>query len=111
MDPQVFFPSEQGMIYVMLKNSGTTSVALRDAAILDNKVNLVNGNAWNSVTYIGPGSTVTYSFQVTIDPPDGTYFPLFSVNTIGAGSINYPFVLKVDSTEINAYISQKGMST
>ena len=107
MDPQVFFPSEQGMIYVTLKNSGTTAVALENAAIVDNKVNLVNGNSWNTVSYIGAGSTITYSFQVTIDPPDGTYFPLFSVNTISAGSINYPFVLKVDSTEINAYISQK----
>ena len=107
MDPPVFFPSEQGMIYVTLTNSGTTSVALADAAILDNRVNLVNGFARNTVTYIGPGSTITYSFQVTIDPPDGTFFPLFSVNTVGAGSINYPFVLTVDSTEINAYISQK----
>ena len=107
MDPQVFFPSEQGMIYVTLKNSGTTAVALENAAIVDNKVNLVNGNAWNTVSYIGAGSTIMYSFQVTIDPPDGTYFPLFSVNTISAGSINYPLVLKVDSTEINAYISQQ----
>ena len=107
MDPPVFFPSEQGMIYVTLTNSGTTSVALENAAILDNRVNLVNSNAWNTVSYIGPGSTITYSFQVTIDPPDGTFFPLFSVNTIGAGSINYPFVVKVDSTEINTYISQK----
>ena len=107
MDPPVFFPYEQGTIYVTLTNSGTTSVGLENADILDNKVNMVNKNSWNAVSYIGAGSTLTYSFQVTIDPPDGTYFPLFSVNTVGAGSINYPFVLKVDSTDINAYISQK----
>jgi hypothetical protein len=107
MDPPVFYPGEQGTIYVTLKNSGTSSVGLENANILDNKVNIINSNSWNTVSYIGAGSTLTYSFQVTIDPPDGTYFPLFSVNTISSGSINYPFVLKVDSTDINAYISQK----
>ena len=107
MDPPVFFPYEQGTISVTLTNAGTTSVALENANILDNKVNTLNSNSWNSVNYIGAGSTLTYSFQVTIDPPDGTYFPLFSVNTIEAGSINYPFVITVDSTEINAYVSQK----
>ena len=107
MDPPVFYPYEQGTIYVTLTNSGTSSVGLENADILDNKVNIINKNSWNAVSYIGAGSTLTYSFQVTIDPPDGTYFPLFSVNTVSAGSINYPFVIKVDSTDINAYISQK----
>lgn len=107
MDPPVFFPYEEGTVYVTLKNAGTTSVGLNNAEILDNKVNLVNKNAWNSVSYIGAGSTLTYSFQVTIDPPDGVYFPLFSVGTISAGSISYPFVLKVDSTELKAYVSEK----
>jgi hypothetical protein len=107
MDPPVFFPGEQGTIYVTLKNAGTSSVGLENADILDNKVNVINSNSWNTVSYIGAGSTLTYSFQVTIDPPDGTYFPLFSVNTISSGSINYPFVIKVDSTPVEAYISQK----
>ena len=107
MDPPVFFPGEPGTIYVTLKNLGTSSVGLQNANILDNKVNTINSNSWNTVSYIGAGSTLTYSFQVTIDPPDGTYFPLFSVNTISSGSINYPFVIKVDSTDINAYVSEK----
>jgi len=107
MDPPVFYPYEQGTIYVTLKNLGTSSVALENADILDNKVNIINSNSWNAVSYIGAGATLTYSFQVTIDPPDGTYFPMFTVNTLSSGSINYPFVLKVDSTDINAYISQK----
>jgi hypothetical protein len=107
MDPPVFFPGELGTISVTLKNAGTTSVALQNANILDNKVNIINSNSWNTVSYIGAGSTLTYSFQVTIDPPDGTYFPLFSVNTIGAGSINYPFIIRVDSTNIDAYVSEK----
>ena len=82
MDPPVFYPYEQGTIYVTLTNSGTSSVGLENADILDNKVNIINKNSWNAVSYIGAGSTLTYSFQVTIDPPDGTYFPLFSVNTV-----------------------------
>ena len=107
MDPPVFYPGEMGTIYVTLKNSGTQSVGLSGPDIIDNRVNMINKNSWNQVNYIGAGATLTYSFLVTIDPPDGTFFPLFSVNTISAGSINYPFVIKVDSTDVNAFVSKK----
>ena len=59
------------------------------------------------MSFIGPGSTITYSFLVKADPPDGTYFPLFSVGAQNAGSIHYPLTIKVDSADIKASISQK----
>ena len=56
---------------------------------------------------IGSGSTITYTFQVTADPPDGTYFPLFSVGTESSGSIHFPLIIRVDSTELKASIAEK----
>jgi hypothetical protein len=107
IDPAVFYPYEVGTVTITLMNSGTQSVGLSNPDILDNKIHIVNKNTWNTVSYIGSGSTITYTFQVKADPPDGTYFPLFSVGTESSGSIHYPLIIKVDSTELRVSISEK----
>jgi hypothetical protein len=50
---------------------------------------------------------MTYSFTVVANPPDGTYYPLFSVSSRDAGSIRYPVKVDVDTTDIVADISEK----
>ena len=107
IDPQVFYPYEQGTITVTLTNSGTSSVGLSNPDILSDKIHIMNKDSWNTMSFIGPGSTMTYSFLVKADPPDGTYFPLFTVGAQNAGSIHYPLTIKVDSADIKASISQK----
>ncbi len=107
IDPAVFYPYEVGTVTITLMNSGNQSVGLSNPDILDNKIHIVNKNTWNTISYIGSGSTITYTFQVKADPPDGTYFPLFSVGTESSGSIHYPLIIKVDSTELSASISEK----
>jgi hypothetical protein len=107
IDPAVFYPYEVGTVTITLMNSGDQSVGLSNPDILDNKIHIVNKNTWNTISYIGSGSTITYTFQVKADPPDGTYFPLFSVGTESSGSIHYPLIIKVDSTELKASISEK----
>ena len=107
IDPEVFYPYEQGTITVTLTNSGTSSVGLSNPDILSDKVHIINKDSWNTMSFIGPGSTITYSFLVKVDPPDGTYFPLFTVATQTGGSIHYPLIIKVDSADIQSSISQK----
>ena len=107
MDPAEFFPYEEGTIIVTLTNSGTTAVGLSDPEILSDKINVVNRDSWNTMTYIGPGATMTYSFQVTAEPPDGTYFPLFTIGTKDGGSVHYPLVVKVNSKEVTAAIAEQ----
>jgi len=107
IDPEVFYPYEQGTITVILMNSGTSSIGLSNPDILSDKVHIMNKDSWNTMSFIGPGSTITYSFLVKVDPPDGTYFPLFTVATQTGGSIHYPLIIKVDSADIQKSISQK----
>ena len=104
--PEVFFPYEVGTITVTLTNSGTTSVGLSGPDILSNKVHIMNKDAWNTMSYIGPGSTMSYSFSIRADPPDGTIYAMFSIGTKDGGSIHCPIVIKVDSTDIKAYVSE-----
>ena len=107
IDPEVFYPYEQGTITVTLMNTGTSSVGLSNPDILSEKIHIMNKDSWNTMSFIGPGSTMAYSFLVKADPPDGTYFPLFTVGAQNAGSIHYPLTIKVDSTDIQASVSQK----
>jgi hypothetical protein len=107
IDPVVFYPYEQGTITVTLTNAGTSAVGLSHPDILSNKIHVINTDTWSTMSFIGPGSPLTYTFLVTADPPDGTYFPLFTVGTQDGGSIHYPLTIKVDSRDIRASISEK----
>jgi hypothetical protein len=107
IDPADFYPYEQGTITVTLMNAGTSSVGLSNPDLLSDKIHIMNKDSWSTTSFIGSGSTITYSFLVQADPPDGTYFPLFSVGTQNSGSIHYPLIIKVDSADIKASISQK----
>jgi hypothetical protein len=106
MDPEVFYPYEVGTITITLTNSGTTSVGLSNPDILSDKVHIMNKDVWNTLTYIGPGSTINYSFSIKADPPDGTTYALFSIGTKDGGSIHFPITIRVDSTEVKAYVSK-----
>jgi len=107
MDPAVFFPYEEGTIAVTLTNSGDEAAVLMDPTILSNKVHILSSDmGTSSITSIPAGTTATYTFLVRVDPPDGTYFPLFTVGT-SSSSIHYPITMKVDSKEIGSIISGK----
>ena len=107
VDPEVFFPYEKGSITVTLENSGTTAVGLSDANLFSEKIHFIDEDSWKTMDYIGAGSTMTYTFPVTIDAFDGTYYGLFTVSTKDSGSIHYPVKVKVDSREIKTIIEDK----
>jgi len=106
-NPQVFFPGEEGTITVHLTNNANQSVGLSQPTILGDNIQVVNTNSFQTLTYIGPGSTLDVSFDVIVEPPDGTYFPLFTIGTKDSNSIHYPIKLVIDSTDIKAGVSQR----
>ncbi|WP_321507382.1 hypothetical protein [uncultured Methanoregula sp.] len=105
--PESFYPYEDGTITVQITNSGSQSVAFSQANLLDDHFIVKNPDAYRGMIYLGPGNTMTYTFLVTAEPPEGTYFPLFSVSSRDAGSIRYPIKVAIDSTDIRTGISQK----
>ena len=107
LDPEVFFPYETGTVTVQLTNSGNQTVSLSHPNILDTHFKELNDNSYTTVVHLGPGNTMTYSFLVSPDTLDGTYFPLFTVSTAEAGSISYPFKVEVDSKNVSAIIVDK----
>ena len=107
MNPEVFFPYEEGTITVTLANTGTSAIGLTNPTILSNKVHIVQQENVGTTTYIGAGSTVTYSFDVTADPPDGTDYALFTVSTRGRQSHALPNPSKVSSAPLKAVITSR----
>jgi uncharacterized membrane protein len=104
LDPEVFFPYETGTITVTLTNSGNQTVTLSQPDILETHIAVTNKGSYNTNVRLGPGSQMTYSFRVAVSGEDGTYFPVFTVSTVEAGSISYPFELEVDSKDLEATI-------
>ncbi len=104
VDPPVFFPYETGTITVTLTNSGNQTVTLSQPDILESHIAVINKASYNTNVRLGPGSTMIYSFQVKSSGEEGTYFPVFTVSTVEAGSISYPFELEVDSKELVATV-------
>jgi len=107
LDPEVLYPYEEGTVAVTLTNSGTTSVGLSHPDLLSDKVHIKTLDTWDTMSYIGAGATMTYTFVVTADPPDGTDYALFTVGTKSGVSIHYPVRIKVDSRDIQATITGK----
>ena len=107
LDPQVFFPYETGTINVQLTNSGNQTVTLSGPDILDTHLAVLNKGSYSTNVRLGPGSTMTYSFFVKASGDEGTYFPLFTVSTVEAGSISYPFQFEIDATDLDAKIVDK----
>jgi hypothetical protein len=107
VDPPSFYPYEDGTITVQITNSGSQSVAFSQANILDEHIIVKNPDSNRGMIYLGPGNTMTYKFLVTAVPPEGTYFPLFSVASRDSGSLRYPIEVSIDSKDIRTGISQK----
>jgi hypothetical protein len=105
MDPAVLYPYEQGTISITLGNSGNQSIGLSNPNIFSESVLVTGKDTWRTMSYISSGSTITYSFLITAPPPDGNHFGIFSLETKDGDLFHYPLLIKVDSTDIMASIS------
>lgn len=109
VDPEVFYPYETGTVSITLKNDGNTSVGVSHPNLLasSNDLSIIKEDKWQTLTYIGSGNSITYTFQVTINGMDGKYFALFTEETKGDASLHYPITFEVDSEDLHAAISKK----
>ena len=108
VDPQVFYPGDQGTITVQLTNSGTQEVAFEHADILNSQNVYIPDelhNPYQVMTYLGPGNTMTYTFNVVAKGSEGIYYPDFSVASRDSASIIYPIKVQVDSTPVQETIT------
>ncbi len=69
MDPQSFFPGDQGTVTVTLTNDGTSAMGLSHPDLMSTHLS-VQDNDWEDMSFVGAGSTITYTLMFTVKPPD-----------------------------------------
>ncbi|MGA2122605.1 MAG: hypothetical protein ABSG49_11295 [Methanoregula sp.] len=109
MDPEVFYPYEQGSVTVTLTNNGNSSIGVTNPNLLSasNDISIVKEDEWHTMSYIASGNTISYTFLVTVNGMDGKYFALFTAETKDAENLHYPMTFEVDSEDMHAAISKK----
>lgn len=108
MDPAVFYPYEPGTVTVDVTNAANASVVVSEPDLIEPNIKILNEKSFNTKTTIGPGATVSYTFDVEVDATDGNYYPLFTIApVVYSNPIHSTLTLKVDSTDVRASISAK----
>jgi hypothetical protein len=109
MDPEVYYPYEQGTVTVTLSNAGNTTIGVTNPNLLSssNDISIIKEDKWQTLSYIGAGNSISYTFVVTANGLDGKYFALFSIETKDGQNLHYPVTFTVDSEDIHAAISKK----
>ena len=108
-DSASYFPGDTGLLTVTLTNGGTTAIGLENPTLISPHL-VVQPNDWVGMTYIGAGSSISYTLQFTVMPPDGTYSTLFTVGTENGNAIHYPVEITVDSSNLLAAVTSQPTS-
>ena len=101
-DPAVFFPGDKGTLTVEVTNgnANNTGIAVNHAGLSSDTAIQLTSRPYDSSSNIGPGQKISYSFQVTANGMDGTYYPTFSLDFRDADSLYYRTVAKIENTPI-----------
>lgn len=107
MDPEVFFPGDTGTITVTLTNGGSSAIGVSHPDLMSSKLTVNSDDEWDTMSYIGAGSSLKYTLIVTAKPPDGTYYALFTIGTKSGNSVHYPVKIEVNSNPVIAAVTDK----
>jgi hypothetical protein len=109
MNPEVLYPYEEGIVSVTVSNAGNTSIGVTNPDIVSDDIHVTKKDTWQTMSYIVSGSTITYDFVVSGEHPDGdgSYFALFTIQTVNGATVHYPLIIKIDSHDVSASISEK----
>ncbi len=101
-DPAVFFPGDTGTLTVEVTNGNAndTGISVNHASLSSDTAIKSTSPPYDSSSNLGPGQKRTYSFFVTANGPDGTYYPTFSLDFRDADSLYYRTVAKIENTPI-----------
>lgn len=106
MDPQVFMVGDTGTIAIEVINNGAQSVAIRRATMFDEEI-IVDSRPYDTMTYLGAGNRMSFTFTVTAPVDEGIYYPTFSMDFRDAGYLRYPVKLQVQDKPLKISVIKK----
>ncbi|MCE5338818.1 MAG: hypothetical protein LLF90_09055 [Methanomicrobiaceae archaeon] len=106
LDPSVLMKGDTGTLTVEIKNNGAGSVTIKSARLFGNGV-VALSDSYPSVGEIGAGNAKTFTFTVRADGGEGTFYPMFVLDFLDAGSLRYPVPVQVEDTLLSASVVGK----
>jgi len=109
LSPEVFFPSETGKVTVYVTNPTNLSIGVSQPNFIDPHVKVDNSDTFSTMTTLGPGSTAAFSFVISVDAHEGTFFPTFTVSpsVYGSTPIHTQIPVTIDATDIRVAVVDK----
>lgn len=115
LDPKVFYPGDEGILTVTLKNAGSTPVNVGMPALLGGQFQYLNSKQMVPVGLLGAGGETTVSLQIkpTGSTTVGMAYPYFSVDyTVeGGGSVTNPvrvqIPIEIDDSDLSIQLIEK----
>ena len=115
MDPKVFYPGDEGILTVTLKNAGSTPVNVGMPALLGGQFQYLNSKQMVPVGLLGAGGETAVSLQIkpTGSTTVGMAYPYFSVDyTVeGGGSVTNPvrvqIPIEIDDSDLSIQFIEK----
>jgi hypothetical protein len=99
LDPQVLMKGDVGVLTIRLTNTGPDPATLNSARVNGVEV-MVKQNPYTDMLPLGPGDSLTFTYTVYTEAPDGLYYVKFTVDYREGVSLRYAIPVEVDSTPL-----------
>ncbi|MDD1648125.1 MAG: hypothetical protein LUQ42_02460 [Methanomicrobiales archaeon] len=105
LSPEVFMRGDTGTVTVEIENTGESAVSIGRAKLFaPSGITVTNYKIYDTVGTLGPGHSMSFTYSVRVNAPDGIYYPEFYLDFVTGGSLRQSFPLKVDCTDIQVSI-------
>jgi hypothetical protein len=103
LDPAVLMKGDVGVLTIRLTNSGTDPATINSARLNGVEIQ-VKQNPYTDVLPLGPGDSLTFTYTVRTEAPDGIYYVKFTVDYREGGMLRYSIPVEVDSTPLRILV-------
>ena len=105
-DPEVLMPYDTATLTLTLANTGTESVAISRAELLDKDIRILS-DTYGKVGAIGAGNTMKFTFTIQAGGRTGIFYPVFSLDFRDANYLRHPVKLVVQENPVEIAVLKK----
>lgn len=106
IDPAVLMPYDTATITLTVANTGTGSVAISRAELLDKEIRILS-DTYGKVGAIGGGNSMKFTFTIQAGGRTGIFYPVFSLDFRDANYLRHPLKVVVQDNPLEVAVMKK----